>query len=605
MTFPHLRDGESIFSSNRIISVDAPAPRGIISKGACAPSIRSFHVSGIVIMDIAGIIETVAKTAGQVTQTARGVNRDSHTRKEVAGRALDLAEKLAVLNDGLSSSFDSVLRNIDHSLGDISDSIQFIGSNVEYFGGIIENIGDIRGALDLLVAEIEKLTSLVDEIRDDTDEIFSLALNASIASSKYSHTSGVFDILADKLNEMSNFIKQNLEGIVHVVSPITKGINSLTEKNSVVRGDFEKGRQSFLEFPDVLEKQRVSIAELLERAKVSGAKIHDQKSMINDLLDQIRQMDSDADGAIEGSASVIRTGEAIEAQVAETGKLVREGKPYGERIGRVREQAVSIKKAAMSVNDKSKSQRDFSQRSVDFCDSLIAESDDLKRTTELFNAQTLKNSEMTSAVSKSLEDLSARLKDIDTNISDSYATIRKFNDDYSQIDNIVEFMKNIFKSMNVIGMLARIESARDPEEFASFITIADSIRKLQEKIQDNIPQIETNILKTHEIIDNVNSYFNSIEQRFKKLQESSRDIVVKLNSIIRYSSESESNSREILGAARDVEIYLGDLRGLLMELTEIVKKPIEGSSQNMERGALIESLCAELAGTAAQPVAGG
>ena len=151
--------------------------------------------------------------------------------------------------------------------------------------------------------------------------------------------------------------------------------------------------------------------------------------------------------------------------------------------------------------------------------------------------------------------------------------------------------------MNVIGMMSRIESARDPEEYQQFMTISENISELQNHIHTNIPNIEGNIENTHELIDSVNSYFEDISTRFYAISSSTDGIIENLGIVTRLSSESKAISEGILGESKDLVGDITRLREALLELTEVVKKPIEGSAANIERGKRIETLCGEISVT--------
>ncbi len=544
--------------------------------------------------DIQNNIKNINNIINEVTDTSTNVNRLSHRRKDLTEDSNVLINKLKNSNSILRKNFDKIYQNLNDSLMEITSNSEEFRKNIEHFTGIITNINNIKSTLDVLEGEIARLTTMVNEVKDDTDEIFSLALNASIVSSKYTHTSSVFDILADRLNEMSSFIDQNLTDIVKVVRPITDGINKLTYKNAMVLSEIEDGYESFIEFPNILDKQKESIDELLLRAYMSGTKIDDQSKMLSDIHDKVTQMHSDADESINGSGNVKQLSEELGDKITMVDYKFQQNEPYRDIVEYIRENSATIWHSAQRVNEKSKSQLDFSLKCVDFCDSIISESTELKSTTEVFNEQSAENNTTAKNVSLNLSTLTSKLDIIKTNILDSNSTIEQFNENYLQIDNIVTFLKNILKQMNVIGMYSRIESARDPEEFAGFITISDNIRSLQNHIHNNIPLIEENILKTHQLITNVNTYFNDISTVFKTIADSSVGIIKKLGEITVISSESERISQNILNENREIDNKLNQLRNFLIKLSEVVKKPIEGSAANIERGKNIENLCIEI-----------
>ncbi len=543
---------------------------------------------------IKDLIENTTKIVREITNTARYVNSDSHKRKNITLESLAIIEKLMSESSILRSHFKEILQKLDDSQKIINTNSKEFKANVESYSGIILYLNNIKKTLNTLENEINKLTGIIEIIKNDTDEIFILALNASIESSKYSHTAKVFDVLADKLNGMSSFINQNLENIVKVVDPIIQGIHRLIEENSIILKDIEEGHKNFLEFTDILNKQKKAIKELVSRANMSVVKFEDQKKMLDDINEMVNQMSNDASGAITGSGNVIEVGEELGDKVQQVLLEYTSGNNYLEKIDYIQEQSTSVWHTAQDVNEKSKSQLDFSLNCVSFCESMITESEELQKTISIFKEQSVDNNNMANFMSQNMSQLSSQFIKIKEKISNSNETIDKFNEDYKQINNILNFLKSILKSMKVIGMYSRIESSRDPDEFMGFMTIYKNIIKLQSGIQNNIPQIEDNINNSHGLIEDINTYFNNISSVFFTIVENSNSIIEKFKEIINISAESESISQSIVDESKEIDMLLKELRNFLNELSEVVKKPIEGSAANIERGKNVENICREI-----------
>jgi len=544
--------------------------------------------------NIGQIFEDIFNTAEEIRSTASNVNRHSVVRKEITEIGLETLNKLTGSNSILEHNFNEIYNNLNELMISISENTDEFKTNVDNFFMIIENIDIIKAKLSSLENEIDTLTAIVFEIKNDTDGIFMLALNASIVSSKYSHTSRIFDILANKLNEMSNFINQNLENIITVVQPITEGISKLIMENSQALNNIEIGDRNLIEFIDILEKQKKSTNELILRAYTSGEKINSQKDLIDELISRVTQMDIDADGAIKGSGSNKELGEMLCIEVKNVIEDYKSGLSLIDHVESINSKGSAIWDMAKIVNQKSMSQFDFSEKSVEFCDHLIVESGELKKTMESLNSQSANNNVMANSISENLGRLNSEISSIENKILESNETIAVFNENYAQIDSILEFLKNILKSMQIIGMYSRIESSRDPAEFEGFFTISMEINELQDKIQKNIPLIEKNINLTHELIEDVNNSFQKTSLIFNTIAESTMGIINKLQDIMVISVKSEKLTTAILGESENINKVLIELRGHLLQLVEIVKKPIDGSASNIERGKLIDRFCGEI-----------
>jgi methyl-accepting chemotaxis protein len=544
--------------------------------------------------DIKEQIASSQQLSQLITSTASDVNKKSLERKKITAVSRTVLEQLINRNDTMIANFETVLTNLQDSQRAISSNSDSIISNKDILSSIIERLVTVGGELAQMEQEIEKLTEIVDEIKGDTNKIFSLALNASIVSSKYSNTSGVFDILDNKLNEMSNFINQNLEIIVSVVRPITEGVQKLIKANESVLHEIGEGTKSLDELNSVLGKQVESIKELFDRADISGKEIKEQKQMLNDVNQMIIQMDSDAQQSIQGSSNVTDLAKNLQEEVTHFLSIHNYNDDFIDRVNITKEKAQHIWQNAENVNLKSKNQLQFSKNCEEFNEKIIKESIQLQETAEIMNKQTGENSKVSEDISANLTRLTRQIGDIETNMNDSGRTIQKFNDDYKQIDNILEFLKNILKSMHLIGMYSRIESARDTEEFAGFMNISSNITNLQKEIQNNIPVIEKNINDTHQLIDSVNSAFKHISADFDIISGSSNQIIAQLEDIVTTNRKTETTSSSMLENSTQIITLLNSLDNHLSELSTVVEFPIEGSSKNVERGKQIEDIFNEI-----------
>ncbi|MDY6934144.1 MAG: methyl-accepting chemotaxis protein [Spirochaetota bacterium] len=544
--------------------------------------------------DVQKIIEGISTIVNEITETARYVNSDSHKRKSITSNSLSLIEKLIEESGTLKTKFGEILQYLKSSYNGIDSNSGEFKSNVEHFSDILLNLDNIKKTLNTLESEIDNLNNIIEEIKNDTEEIFLLAINASVESSKYSHNAKVFDVLANKLNEMSNFINQNLISIVDVVDPIIDGIGKLINENSIILNDITEGHKNFIEFTDILDKQKNAVNELMLKVNTSAEKINDQKMMLEDINEKVGQMDTDAIGAITGSGNVIKAGEDLQLKTQEVISAYNASKDYMEIIDHIHSQSSSIWQTAEGVNTKSKSQLEFSLSCVAFCDSIISESAELQKTTTIVKEQSVNNNNTSNYMSQALGKLISQLNEIEKKIVYSNNAIQKFIEDYEQINSIVNFLKSILKSMKVIGMYSRIESSRDPNEFEGFMTIYENINRLQNHIQKNVPKIEENINSTQVIIEKINLFLQSISSVFYAISNNSNSIIVNLKEITNLSAETESVGQSIVEKSIEIDTLLNELRGFLLELTEVVKKPIEGSAANITRGKTIESKCIEV-----------
>ncbi|HPY04112.1 MAG TPA: methyl-accepting chemotaxis protein [Spirochaetota bacterium] len=549
-------------------------------------------------MEIDGIksgMEEMDSLTKETISTAKDVNRNSRLRKTLTEESMGLLDKVIESSSSIKESFEVVRKNLSDSSNDVEDTIKDVKDSDYTITSVVSNLTNIKNDLNGIAREIQRLTMIVGEIKRDTDKIFTLALNASIVSSKYSSKSGVFDILANKLNEMSNFISQNLENIVKVVQPFTDGVKSLIDDNEAVLSDVTKGSEFFSEIPVILQSQRDSVMELVRKAEESASRIESQKVMLLDVKSRFITMGNDAVSAIEGSDNVRVFSEKLSDEIQEAKKALSFDLKFYNQTDAIKQKAVSIWKQATNVNEKSKSQLEFADQAVSFTADVISQAHSLKSFSEMFLNQSIQNKEVSNKISDKLLTMNTQLKEVSGRIGDANSTIQRFVNNYKQIDNILEFLKNILKSMHLIGMYSRIESARDIDVFEGFMNISANIGVLQKEIQNNIPNIEKNIFQTHQLINSVNGKFSTIHSDFANISNVSERIISELKVIINLSGESENTSKTVFDKSKEISVLLDQLLEKIKKLPEVTKIPVEGSAGNIERGKRMEAICAEIA----------
>ena len=142
--------------------------------------------------------------------------------------------------------------------------------------------------------------------------------------------------------------------------------------------------------------------------------------------------------------------------------------------------------------------------------------------------------------------------------------------------------------MKIIGIYSKIEASRDPVEFEGFLTISKQIQKLQNHIKSTLPHIKKNMRTTKDLINTVNNSYKRFSKDFSDLKQSSDSIAESLEKISQVSTDAEKISNSIMDESLSLDNLLNDLEQYIEKLTEIVKKPIQGSAANIKRGKEIE-----------------
>ena len=547
-------------------------------------------------------VDEIEKTANNINRMAKSNNNYSKIRKEIVNEAMDTLSRLFNDNAVLKGDFEKMFANVELIGSDVISGIETIQSDNVNFEEAIEKIAAIKEIFQNMNEEINALTKIVDTIKNDTDEIFSLALNASIVSSKYTHTSGVFDIIANKLNEMSNFIGENLKSIIDVVVPITEGLVQLIEGNSEIIEKTNSGYKNLNIFTESLEEKR-EVAKMVVSLKTDiDNEMNNQFQMLTDLKKQLTQMNYDSDEAIKGSGNNIGWAEQLTIYSIEAKNILHNKAKEADNISKfkkklsdIKEIAHSIFLAASTVHNKSKTQLEFSKTSADFCDNIIEEANIIvQKVNDIETNGKDFNEAMNQVTNDMKENVSTQIQDIIRMFENDQSMMDKFNYDYSEIDNIIGFLRNIMKSMNLIGMLSRIESSREPEEYVQFMTISENIRALQAQIHDNIPAIEENVERTRISINTIRDYFEEIFLNFSSIDQAAVSINNTLLDSIKISSNTLTVLSEIADRTKAMSTDLLSIRNSVNQMLENISHPIEGGAFNRDNANRIETMCNDL-----------
>lgn len=559
-------------------------------------------------MDVRATIEEIEKISGDVRRAAVNVRTGSVNRKNITTTTIGVLAVAIENNMFVRETFAQLISDLQQSLGIVEEASERIPLLNNELDEVIKDFLAQKTTLESLHTEIEQLSSIVTTVKKDTDEIVSLALNASIVSSKYAHFSGVFDILSNKLNEMSNFISRNLVEIVGVVDPIVNGVERISDENSSLITSIQALFKHLNDFSEIFKSQKSGIEGSLNENLGIGDEIDNQYSMLSELKSIVAKMDSDSDAAIAGSGNNVQIAEQLTVLSVDVRTIARRKKSVGDeenfmqKITNIQELGRIVWQNATKVNSQSKDQLAFSQNSMDFCDKIVTKVESLDEVARALSESADNSSNISHNILARLLEMKENFGNMVAQNSDGQELMNKFNMDYNEIDNIVDFLKNILKQMNLIGILSRIESAREPDDYRQFMTISDNISGLQNNISDNILKIEESVERTKGIIDSLHEQFNSISRRFENVLSNGLNIENNLENVVNISARSKNSSDAIYEKSDELVKGIKKIRDNLANLMEVVAAPIRGSAKNMENGHRLEDICRMISESAEEKV---
>ena len=118
-------------------------------------------------------------------------------------------------------------------------------------------------------------------------------------------------------------------------------------------------------------------------------------------------------------------------------------------------------------------------------------------------------------ISNIVDSVSSGIQDVAKSSNDILNEINKTNEDMKKTNEIIDFVRNISKQTNLLGLNAAIESARAGEMGKGFSVVSNEIRNLSSSTSQSINEITTVLNNLRLSVENITSKVYENNQLFE------------------------------------------------------------------------------------------
>lgn len=256
------------------------------------------------------LIQTVRDTATEISQAANDLSNSARASvasitsqgeqtRQIASSILNLADQIR----GVSSHASGVAVSARDANSAAVEGSKVVGSTIRSLETISTDVQGIAESISSLQDEINKISSVMQVIRDISEQTNLLALNAAIEAARAGEAGRGFAVVADEVRNLSQRTGKSTEEINQIITTLqTKSQNvakTVREKQSDAMS--ASGNAKMAE--DALQGILLSVEKIVGQSETIASLAAEQESSIGGITDAVASIESMAQNSVNEAES--------------------------------------------------------------------------------------------------------------------------------------------------------------------------------------------------------------------------------------------------------------------------------------------------------------
>lgn len=339
----------------------------------------------------------------------------------------------------------------------------------------------------------------------------------------------------------------------------TNGNHSRTEFSNSVTGprdvasDTLPERRKLAEYAEevVEETERVMdvCVDYYSKALPSGGE------ELKSLLDTCRERNVPTDRLVSAVGSVqgklLAENNPTDDSTVALSRVVAEDIAYISRADgsqadtQVVDRAERVKESTFEIETLATQQAENTDNLADEVDRISSAIEEISATTRSLNDRSDEAQSLAADGTQKADTLSERMEGIDRNATEVHERMESLNEKTEEIDKVVEVINDIAEKTNMLALNASIEAARADGDSEGFAVVAEEVKNLAERSQDQVTEIESLVESTQSEAVSAVEELEDLEEKTEKGLSASREASDTFGEIDRLVTDVSSSVGEV------------------------------------------------------------